>query len=168
MVPPLASKESDFATKPAGTGPYVWVSGGGAGPITLKKNPDYWGGDSATIEEVQIKAIENVSTRISALNAGEVDLVTVLPPDAANTVPKAVSAVGIENPNVVLNAKAKVTADPRVRRALNLAVDKEAIAKSLFAGYARFRNARLFRRRPLDTIPSLTPIPMTPTKRRNF
>lgn len=168
MVPPLASKESNFATEPVGTGPYVWVSGGGAGPITLKKNPEYWGGDGATIEEVQIKAIENVSTRISALNAGEVDLVTVLPPDAASTVPQAVSAVGIENPNVVLNANAKVTADPRVRKALNLAVDKEAIAKSLFAGYAQVSKCQIISPQAFGYDPDLAPYPYDPDQAKKL
>jgi peptide/nickel transport system substrate-binding protein len=168
MVPLEASQEESFGTEPVGTGPYVWVSGGGAGPIVLRKNADYWDGDDATIEEVQIRAIENVSTRISALNAGEVDLVTVLPPDAATTVPKAVSVVGIENPNVVLNAKAKVTADPRVRRALNLAVDKEAIANSLFAGYADVSKCQIISPQAFGYDPNLEPYAYDPDEARRL
>jgi ABC-type transport system substrate-binding protein len=61
MVPPEASQAESFATQAVGTGPYTYVSGGGAVPIVLAKNDAYWGGDGATIEQVEIRAIENVS-----------------------------------------------------------------------------------------------------------
>jgi peptide/nickel transport system substrate-binding protein len=135
-LPPKYSKTSAFLRKPQGTGPYLYVSGSGLGPIILKRNPNYWGKKTATIQTIRVRAIPDLSTRISALKAGEVNLVTVLPPDSAKSVPKVATAVGFENPTVVLNTGFGITKDARVRKALNLAIDKNAIAKSLFAGYA--------------------------------
>jgi peptide/nickel transport system substrate-binding protein len=136
IIPPNYSKTSTFLKKPQGTGPYLYVSGAGLGPITLKRNPNYWGKKTATIQTIRIRAIPDLSTRISALKAGEVNLVTVLPPDSAKSVPKVATAVGFENPTVVLNTTFGITKDVRVRKALNLAIDKNAIANSLFAGFA--------------------------------
>jgi peptide/nickel transport system substrate-binding protein len=166
IVPPKHSQDANFAEDPVGTGSYVWVSGSTSEPITLKRNPDYWGGDSATVETVVVRAIEEVSTRIAALNAGEVDLVTVLPPDLAETVPKAVSVVGVENPVVVLNAVAGLTKDVRVRHALNLAVDKEAIATELFAGYAQVAKCQAISPQSFGYNPNLEPYPYDPEQAR--
>jgi peptide/nickel transport system substrate-binding protein len=136
IIPPKYSRTSNYLRHPIGTGPYLHVSGSGNGPITLRRNRAYWGRKTATIERIRIRTIPDVSTRVSALRAGEVNLITVLPPDAARTVPKVVTAVGVENPTIILNTGVGITADVRVRRALNLAIDKNAIAKSLFGGYA--------------------------------
>ena len=136
MLPLNYASNANFLKRPVGTGPYVYVSGSGTGPIVLKRNPRYWGGNKATIQTVRIRAIPDVSTRVSALRAGEVNLITVVPPDAARRLPKLATAVGIENPTVIFNSGFGITKDKRVRRALNLAVDKRAIAKNLFAGFA--------------------------------
>lgn len=140
IVPPRHSRSANFAARPVGTGPYRWVSGAGTN-VVLERNKTYWGTRAGLragrIDRVRIRAIPDVSTRISALKAGEVQLITVLPPDAARSVPKRISAPGIENPMVILNTMAGITSDVRVRRALNLAVDKRALAAQLFRGFAQ-------------------------------
>jgi peptide/nickel transport system substrate-binding protein len=136
MLPSGYAEKSAFLKHPIGTGPYIYVSGSGLGPIVLKKNPHYWGGNTATIATIRIRSIPDVTTRVAALRAGEVNLITVLPPDSVKSVPKVATAVGIENPTVIFNSGFGITKDKRVRKALNLAVDKRAIAKNLFNGYA--------------------------------
>ena len=61
---------------------------------------------------------------------------------------------GAENVNVRLNNQESdaITADVNVRRALNLAIDREAIAEELFSGYARPLDCSIIPRAALDTI----------------
>ncbi len=139
MVPPKASQNADFADKPVGTGPYElveWVKGD---HITLKRNPDYWG-DEPSVAQVTYRFVEDSGTRLSGLLSGEFDLITNLLPEDVATVEgqglKAAHVQGLEHPVIILNARGGITADQRVRQALNYAVDKDALAQNLFGGYA--------------------------------
>lgn len=137
IVPPEASQDKAFAHEPVGTGPYVFESSEGAGgPFVLTKNPDYWGGEVVSVDTVTVRTIADVSTRVSALEAGEVDLIT-LPPDSVESAPQSVSVVGILNPFLTLNAGLGVTADEKVRQALNYAIDRDALAEQLYSGFAQ-------------------------------
>jgi peptide/nickel transport system substrate-binding protein len=168
VIPPKYSKTSTFLKKPQGTGPYLYVSGAGLGPIALKRNPSYWGKKTATIQTIRVRAIPDLSTRISALKAGEVNLVTVLPPDSAKSVPKVATAVGFENPTVVLNTGFGITKNVNVRKALNLAIDKNAIAKSLFGGYAAVSNCQPLSPSSFGYNTSLKPYPYDPNQARSL
>ena len=136
MVPVEGSEASDFAQKPIGTGPYV-LKGTTADGVELMINPDYWG-DEPSISSVKVRFIEDAATSIAALEAGEIDIMANLPPDLAGTVrnAEARAVAGQESPLIELNSYAGITADVEVRKALNLAVDKEALAEQLFSGYA--------------------------------
>ncbi|HET9665831.1 MAG TPA: ABC transporter substrate-binding protein, partial [Desertimonas sp.] len=50
--------------------------------------------------------------------------------------PNSASRPGQEHPIIILDADEGITADVNVRKALNLAVDKEAIADNTFGGFA--------------------------------
>jgi peptide/nickel transport system substrate-binding protein len=136
MVPLEASEEDGFADEPVGTGPYQfseWVKGD---HVTLERYSDYWGDNSSNVESVTYRFISEPSTRLSALLADEINLMTNLLPEDVERAPKAESVQGVENPIMILNATGGVTEDPRVRQAMNYAVDKEALADDLFEGYA--------------------------------
>jgi peptide/nickel transport system substrate-binding protein len=138
MVPVEASDEDGFADEPVGTGPYRFVEWVKGDRVTLEKNADYWGENESNIEQVTYRFIEEPSTRLSALLADEIDLMTNLLPEDVERAPQAASVQGVENPIIILNATsdAGVTGDVRVRQAMNLAVDKDALADDLFEGYA--------------------------------
>ncbi|HWO81610.1 ABC transporter substrate-binding protein [Gaiella sp.] len=144
IVPPKAAQAAGFAEKPVGTGPYTFVEWRKGDHITLKANPRYWGTPKPRIQTVTYKFVPEGGTRLAGLLAGDFDLITNLLPEDVKRAPKAVSAVGLEHPVVILNAKqgSQVTSDPRVRQALNLAVDKNGIAKALFGGFARVDDAQ--------------------------
>ena len=168
MLPRNYAENSAFLKHPIGTGPYLYVSGSGLGPIVLKKNPRYWGGNKAKIQTVRIRAIPDVTTRVAALRAGEVNLITVLPPDAVKSVPKVATAVGIENPTVIFNSGFGITKDKRVRKALNLAVNKQAIAKNLFNGYASVSRCQPLSPSAFGYNAALKPYPYNPSQARSL
>lgn len=142
MVPPEASQSEDFASNPVGTGPYMLETWNRGTSIDLVANPDYWG-DAPEIQEAEFRFIGEFGTRLSSLLSGETDLITNLLPEFVDSVPNAAAVTGLENPIIILNVDGGPTADVRVRQALNLAVDKEAIAQSLFGGYATVSQGQL-------------------------
>lgn len=142
IVPPEASQGDDFAAAPVGSGPFKFVSWDRGNQIVLEANPDYRG-DAPDVTQVTYRFIEEPGTRLSTLLAGEVDLVTNLLPEFMGQVPQAASMRSLEHPMVLLNADGGITADARVRQALNLAIDKEALASALFEGQAQVEQGQL-------------------------
>lgn len=127
-------------TRPVGTGPYKLKKWEHESQIVLTRNPDYFRG-SAAIEEVVFRVLPDPMTRVAELMTGGVDIIVNLPPDsipqvemqsnlAVKTVPSARVAYVwfnmLETPQF---------ADVRVRRALNYAVDVEAIIKYVYGGH---------------------------------
>ncbi|MEO0692215.1 MAG: ABC transporter substrate-binding protein, partial [Pseudomonadota bacterium] len=142
IVPPEASAAEGFAEAPVGSGPYKFVSWDRGNEIVLEANADYRGG-APEVSQVTYRFIEEPGTRLSTLLAGEVDLVTNLLPEFMGQVPQAASMRGLEHPMVLLNADGGITADARVRQALNYAIDKEALASALFEGQAQVEAGQL-------------------------
>lgn len=125
-----------FEESPVGTGPYEFVSWDRGSSVVLKANAGYWGG-APSISEVTFRFIEEAGTRLAGLISGEFDLITNLSPEDAEQAPNAVSVLGLEHPIFILNTFSGVTADVRVRQALNYAIDKDALAQALFGGRAQ-------------------------------
>ncbi len=142
VVPPKYSKDPKFAENPVGTGPYRFVTWQRGQHIDLVRNEDYWG-PAPQITSVRYRFIEEPGTRLAGLMAGEFDLITNLLPEFTAHVPKSVNVLGLEHPIIILNADKGVTRDVRVRKALNYAVDKQALAKGLFEGFAQVAQGQL-------------------------
>ncbi|HEX9014920.1 MAG TPA: ABC transporter substrate-binding protein, partial [Chloroflexota bacterium] len=90
MVPPKYYQEKGaeyVATHPVGTGPFVFKEWVKADHITLTANKDYWGG-APKVNTVIWRTIPEDATRIAALERGEVDIVTDIPPSLANDLVK--------------------------------------------------------------------------------
>jgi peptide/nickel transport system substrate-binding protein len=135
MVPPKAAAVADFGEKPVGTGPYQFVSWERGRQITAKRFDGYWG-EKPTTAEFQVRVIPSAQTALSALQTGEVDLVIDLLPEQKSIAPKVVSVPATEFSYVAFNTLKPELKDPRVRVALNLAVDKELLAKTIYGGEA--------------------------------
>jgi peptide/nickel transport system substrate-binding protein len=135
IVPPEYANDPDFDTKPVGTGPYKFVEWVRDDHITLEANTDYWG-DEPSIGKVTIRPIQEEVTRLAALKAGEVDLVRGLIPEYVGDVPKVASIPGLEFPWLRMNTLVGPLTSKDLRLAINHAINKEALAESLYGGYA--------------------------------
>ncbi|MGC4109302.1 MAG: ABC transporter substrate-binding protein [Nocardioides sp.] len=166
MIPAKAGQSASFGQHPVGTGPYVWKSGIGNGPIQIAANPNYWNSDvpKPTITTVNFKVIPDVSTEISALQAGEIDLLMRLGADQAKAVPQLLTAPGLDSNVVTLNSTSGITSDVRVRQALNYAIDKDALAKQLWSGYADVSKCQPIASSAFGYDDSLSPYSYDPTK----
>jgi peptide/nickel transport system substrate-binding protein len=135
MIPESASASDDLSESAIGTGPYTLVEWTRGENAKLAANADYWGG-APSIADVEYKFVSESGSRFAGLLSGDYDLITNLSPADVEQAPQVATAQGQEHPILILDADEGITADPNVRRALNLAVDKDAIATSLFGGFA--------------------------------
>ncbi|MFT3690370.1 ABC transporter substrate-binding protein [Paenirhodobacter sp.] len=161
MIAPGHAKTADLAAAPVGTGAYRLESWNRGSDLTLAANPDYWGG-APQIKEVTYRFVPEPGTRLSGLMAGEFDLITNLLPEFAASAPKAVAVPGLETSVFVLGTDNEVTKDPKVRQALNLAIDRQAMADSLFMGYATVAKGVHVNPAAFGFNQNLTPYPYDP------
>jgi peptide/nickel transport system substrate-binding protein len=157
MVPPKAATEATFSEKPVGTGPYQFVSWDRGRQITAKRFDGYWGPKPTTAEFV-VRIIPNAQTALSALQTGEVDLVLDLLPEQKSLAPKAVSVPATEFSYIAFNTYKPELKDARVRLAINMAIDKELIAKTIYGGEATPSNAQMISKGMVGFNEKLTPI----------
>jgi ABC-type transport system substrate-binding protein len=123
---------------PVGTGPYTLKEYLVDDQVTVERNPNYWG-DAPYYDEVVFRIVPEAATRESLLLSGQVDM-AVLPPltdlAALEANPDAEVIMG-DSARIIfiaLNTTTPYLDDPRVRQALNYAVDVEAIVNAVLLG----------------------------------
>ena len=132
-------KPEDTGVKPIGSGPYKFVDWRKGDRLTLAANDAYFGG-APSAKEVVFRSVPEVSSRVNELRAGSVDIAVGLTPDSADRAKSDVSSVavveGLRKMHMGISIKGEQPAlqDPRVRRALNHAVDAPTIIKTLMRG----------------------------------
>jgi peptide/nickel transport system substrate-binding protein len=167
MVPPKAAREKSFGDAPIGTGAYKFVRWNRGREIALGSYEAYWG-KKPPITEFMVRVIPDAQTQIAALQSGEVDLVLDLLPEQAKLAPKFLSVPATEFSYVQFNAHKKELANPKVRIALNLAVDKETLAKAIYLGHARPMDAQHLSKEMLGYNPRLKPFAYDPKRARQL
>jgi peptide/nickel transport system substrate-binding protein len=159
IVPPgkLATEadRADFGRNPVGTGPFVFDRWEAGQRITLRAFPGYWGG-KPSVERVVVLAIKENGSRRRLIETDEVDAVDGVNPIDVARLGEADGVRVIEQPGMsvgylAFNCAKKPLDDPRVRRALALAIDREAIVRLNFHGYAQVA--------PQVTPPTVLPLP---------
>jgi peptide/nickel transport system substrate-binding protein len=138
--------DAGMAAQPVGCGPYKFVEHVTGGPVTLARFDDYWGkqiGEEVGLDKIVFKPYPEDATRVSALEAGEIDMCINLPPDDAQRLKDKsgfkVSWVPLGQ-QMVLGMIPR--ADPRfndvrVRQAFNYGVNKQALADNVMKGFAQ-------------------------------
>lgn len=114
-----------------GTGPFK-VASRTDQQINLEVNKDYWG-EAPKAEQIIFVTINDPSTMSASLTSGQIDMIWSASPQQVFQVKDnpAFSVTFPDNSNLYfirLNTRAKPLDDIRFRQALNLAVDREAIA----------------------------------------
>ncbi len=146
MIPPGYFEEvgqEGFDEHPMGTGPYKFVEWVKGDHITMEANNDYWRG-APKIETVIYRPIPESSTRVAAIQTGEVDIVTRLSSEEAQSLLGADDVKVIKYPvtriyyiafNNLTSGLDQPTMDAKVRQAMNYAVDVKVINDALFDGF---------------------------------
>lgn len=138
-VAPMSVLEEDpegFARSPVGTGPYAFESWEPGQHIRLTAFDDHWSGETPQIQDVEFVWREEAAVRFAALEAGEVDIASSLSPEQADRAPKVSTSTALEATELAFDTLSGPMADARVREAVNLAIDRQALRDNIFLGYA--------------------------------
>ena len=134
--------DGDAAMKrqPIGTGPFKFVSFNRETNLKAERNPNFWIKDRPYLDSVEGVFIGDKSTRASALLAKQLDTVSVFDSREADPIKAASADVVVEKydqylvDSYLVNVNRKPFDDKRVRRAIHLAIDRNAINQTLFKG----------------------------------
>jgi peptide/nickel transport system substrate-binding protein len=126
-----------FNTAPTGTGPYMVTEWSKGNRLVLKANEAYWGGAPAVKTATLVFATDD-NARATRMAAGEFDA-TVLPPKLANTYAgrdgyQVVQASSADYRGLGIPSELPFTADTRVRQAINLGINRQAMIDTVLAG----------------------------------
>lgn len=144
IISPEAIKkygDEQLPLHPTGTGPFKFVEREPGVKIVLERNDEYWG-EKAKLDRVIFREMEDPTTRMSAFRAGEINVIQDPVWDEIEDL-EGEGFVITKNENsptlwyMTLNTKHPILKDPRVRRAINMAIDRESLVKEIHRGYAK-------------------------------
>jgi peptide/nickel transport system substrate-binding protein len=146
MVSPKAVKEEGdkFGLHPVCAGPYKFVERVQQDRMVFEKFADYWDKDNIHIDRVVFLPIVDATVRLANLKSGGLDLIerllaTDIKAVAADPKLKLSTAIELGYQGVTLNvgndkAKGPLSQSAKVRQALDLSIDREAINQVVFNG----------------------------------
>jgi peptide/nickel transport system substrate-binding protein len=135
-----------FAAEPIGTGPFTFSEWVANQRVVLESNPDHWNG-APQVGTVVFRPVPEIAARVAALQSGDVQIASEIPPDLAQTLSGDVEAAPVDGTRVFFLAMNTTQApfdDADVRLGVNHAVDRDALVDDLLGGYARALNQPLF------------------------
>lgn len=142
IVSPAGVKKwgKEFASHPVGTGPFTFVQWEKNVRIVLRANPAYWGG-APKLDRLIFRPLPEEQTRVTELLSGGVDFIVDVPPDNIDQIRRDPRFDFYQEPGphvwwVTLNVRKKPFTDVRVRRAVNYAVNKDAIVRNILKSTA--------------------------------
>lgn len=144
MVSPAAFDNPHLDINPVGTGPWVYdFERSTIGDVhRFRLNPDYYQGQPHGRGDYEIRVLKDARARLNALMSSQIDF-TVLGPSEAEYAQRV--GFGVETRMsrwmgmTFIDRTGELVpefADVRVRRALGYAVDREALARVVFFGFA--------------------------------
>ena len=129
---------NDLNIAPMGTGAFKLVAYNDGEKIEMEAFQDYFEG-APKIQKLIIRSIPEDTSRLAALETGEIDIATGLAPINAQTVEANDKLELISEPTtateyICLNVEKAPFTNKEFRQALNYAIDKKSIVDSIFSG----------------------------------
>ena len=132
-------------TNPIGTGEFRFIEFIPGDRLVMEKNQLYWDRGKLQIrpDRVVVIPIMEEQTRVASLKAGEVDLVAALPYQFVDEIRNFPGLQVIEQKGgltasymtVIMNTRERAMADVRVRKAMQLAINKQVMHKTIWFGF---------------------------------
>ncbi|GAB2175959.1 ABC transporter substrate-binding protein [Dongia sp. agr-C8] len=140
-IVPDGAKHEDLVLHGDGTGPFMQEEFTPNAPVRiLKKNPNYWDAGKPKADCLRITVAQEAVAAVSALKAGQVDLMLNVDPSVIPTLKDDPSVTLLEtgasnSMTISFWVDAKPFDDPKVREALKLVVDRQAMVDTVLLGY---------------------------------
>ncbi|MFT4267534.1 MAG: glutathione ABC transporter substrate-binding protein GsiB [Xenophilus sp.] len=131
----------DIAQHPVGTGPFKFVEWKPTDYLKVAKFDGYWKKGYPKVDSITWRPVVDNNTRAAMMQTNEAHFAFPMPPEAAATLQgkpslEVTSAPSIIHRYISMNTLQKPFDNPKVREAVNYAINKEALAKVAFSGYA--------------------------------
>lgn len=159
----------EFARNPIGSGPFT-IKSWEQGKVSYEANKLSW--RAPKIDSMEVLHLPETTSRLQGIVTGGIDIAIGMGPDDIPLVEAGGGYMHQRNPIDVISIsfvveEDKPTNDVRVRRALNYAVNKEAITKVLLSGYSQPATQGAVRSL-FGYNPDLKPYPYDPAKARTL
>ncbi|MGH7227012.1 MAG: ABC transporter substrate-binding protein, partial [Gemmataceae bacterium] len=142
VVSPAAAAKygKDFRNNPVGTGPFIFKEWKSRDAVMLDANPAYWNG-KPHLDHLIFKEYPDPQGALLALKKGDIQILadvstTVIPALQADKQIKLLTQPGLAQSGVGFPTDTPPFDNVKVRQALNYAIDRHAIDKALFKGFA--------------------------------
>lgn len=137
-----AGTPENINQKPIGTGPFVFVDYQTDAVIRYAKNPDYWEEGVPKVDNLIFAITPDASVRYQRLQAGECHIMPYPAPADVQAMKddpniRVMEQEGLNVGYLAYNTTQPPFDNPKVRKALNMAIDKEAIIDVVFQGSGR-------------------------------
>lgn len=137
------SGEDPFSTvsaNPVGTGFFKFESWEAGSEIKLVKNEEYWG-EPANVDTVTFRVVPDSQVRAADLETGNVHIIDPVQPNEVERINNSGVASVLQTPSSSLsylgfNVEKEPFDDPKVRRALSYAIDRQAIISGIYDDFA--------------------------------
>ncbi|MDO4265855.1 MAG: ABC transporter substrate-binding protein [Eubacteriales bacterium] len=131
--------------KTVGSGPFIFESWTPNAELVLKRNDNYWGG-AAKIPGVVIRIIPDTETQTMMFENGELDLLDLQTnPEAVDRIIETYPDQIVSGPimgvdYVFMNQNVEPLTDVRVRKAIQMSIDRETILDEIYSGRGKVEN----------------------------
>lgn len=165
----LEAEGEGFFAAPVGSGPFVLRDWARGSRLVLEANPHYWREGLPHVARAELEIVTEGSARVIRLEAGEVDVI-LDPPLSQLAALEARAGVHVgrtvpyRSDFVLLNTTRAPFDDIRVRQALNLAIDKQALIDGVLYGAGSVAASAMPPMTYAD--PDLAPWPHDPARAR--
>lgn len=138
MVDQDPKNPTEFLEQPIGTGPFKFESSSAGSNWVMTRHDGWWGGQ-VNLDQLVFNVVPDLNATVAQLRSGDIDIALVQPRQSSNL--EGVSGLEVSDvPQVNYFYLATMNNvepfdDVEVRRALNYAVDKEAIIETVLLGY---------------------------------
>lgn len=143
MISPAALKKygKDIGFHPVGTGPYKLDTWNQTDFVKVTKFAGYWQQGLPKLDSITWRPVVDNNTRAAMLQTGEANLAFPIPFEQAAVLAKNPKLELVTSPSIMqryisMNVTQKPFDNPKVREAINYAINRDALVKVAFAGYA--------------------------------
>ena len=148
MVSPtaVAAVGDDIGLAPVCAGPFAFVERIAQDHITVQKFPDYWDADNVFLDTVTYRIIPDSTVRLFGLRSGDLDMIERVSPTDISAINADPAITLIDGPSIAYDQlNININSGPAgdnplgnsalVRRALNLAIDRDVINQVVYDGH---------------------------------